>query len=104
MSDKMPFDVCANNHGGNEESRAANRRTNKEVDRARILDFMATRPGKEAHVKELIRELDLKHQTASARLSDLKAAGVIVPVKNKRREGCGVVRLAEPEPVQQGLF
>lgn len=99
-----PFDVCARNHGGNEMSRAANLRTNKEGDRAKILAFMARRPGKRTYVKEVIRELGLQHQTASARLTDLKAEGSIEVVKGERKEGCGVVRLVEREPVQVGLF
>lgn len=96
----IPFDVCASNHGGNAESRAANLRTNKATDCTRILDFMATRPGGETYVKEIIAALGMKHQTASARLTDLKAAKKIEPT-GKREEGCGVVRLVKG---QQRLF
>jgi DNA-binding MarR family transcriptional regulator len=89
----IPFDVCAGNHGGNAESRAANLKTDKATDLRRILDFMETRPGTETYVKEIIAALGIKHQTASARLTDLKAAGKIEVVPGKRIEGCGVVRL-----------
>ena len=102
--ERIPHDVCANNHGGNAESIAANLRTNKAADREAILQFMSERPGRESYVKEIIRELGLKHQTASARLSDLKAEGAIEPVKGKRLEGCGVVRIVPREPVQESLF
>lgn len=98
--EKAPFDVCSSYHGGNEVSREANLRTNKESDIERILAFMRTRPGTKTWVKEVIRELGGSHQTLSARLSDLKAAGVIEVVEGERREKCGVVRLVEREPVQ----
>lgn len=91
---KMPFDVCANNHGGNQMSREANLRTDKQADINKILAFMRSRPGHKTYVKEVIRELGLKHQTASARLSDLKAAKII-EATNERAENCGVVRIAE---------
>lgn len=93
---KTPFDVCANNHGGNEMSVEANLRTNKEADIQKILVFMRSQPGQKTYVKEVIRNLGLKHQTASARLSDLKAAKIIEPT-NERAEGCGVVRLVEAQ-------
>ncbi len=86
-------DITANYHGGNAESQAANVKAapHKHVDRQRILEFMR-RNGNETYVKEIIRELDMKHQTASARLSDLKADAQVV-VTGEKREGCGVVRL-----------
>jgi len=88
----IPFDVCANNHKGNPNSVDANRRTNKENDILRIINFMRAR--KRTYVKEIIRELGLKHQTASARLSDLKANGIIRETGEKV-ERCGVVELVE---------
>jgi hypothetical protein len=100
---RTPFDVCSNNHGGNAESRAANLTTNKEADRQKIIDFMLSRPHRSTWVKEVIRELGLPHQTASARLSDMKADGTIEPTGEKR-EKCGVVRLVATEPVQTELF
>lgn len=96
----IPFDICANNHKGNENSQLANLATDKEKDIERILKFMRSRPDKKTYVKEIIRELGLKHQTASARLSDLKTMGKICAAK-ERREGCGVVQLV---PVQEALW
>lgn len=94
-----PFDVCANYHKGNENSKQANLRTNKAKDTEKILNFVR-RNGGRTYVKEIIRELGLKHQTASARLSDLKANGTLRDT-GLRAEGCGVVEIV---PVQEKLF
>lgn len=44
-----------------------------------------------SYLKEVVRELDIPIQTASARLADLKQQKLI-EVIGDRREGCGVVR------------
>ena len=94
----LPFDICANYHHGDQFSKAANLRTDKHGDIARILAFM--RANDHVWVKLLIRSLGMKHQTASARLTDLKALHRIEPVilengKHMKQENCGVWRLAK---------
>lgn len=96
----IPFDICANYHKGNENSQLANLATDKEKDIERILKFMRSRPGQKTYVKELIRELGMLHQTASARLSDLKKMGKARNT-NEKVQGCGVVELV---PVQEKLW
>lgn len=96
----IPFDICANNHKGNEHSQLANLVTDKEKDIERILKFMRSRPDKKTYVKELIRELGMLHQTASARLSDLKKMGMARNT-NEKVQNCGVVELV---PVQEKLW
>lgn len=102
---RLPFDVCANNHGGNEVSIDANKKLDKKAVIAKIIAFMQTRPRSESYVKEIIDGIGIPHQTTSARLSDMKAAGLIEPVKvngkQLRVDGCGVVRLI---PKQSTLF
>ena len=75
-------DICANRHRGNTESRAANVRTDKERDAARILDYLR-RKG-DATCDEAEQALAMSHQTTSARFSDLKYAGRIVPTERRR--------------------
>lgn len=87
-------DICRNKHGGNTESEIANAKVHsrKEIDRARILvyaDFMGSY-GITLH--EVMKALDMKAQTASARLADLKADNELVRKQgdDPRRDGCGV--------------
>lgn len=80
-------DVCKNNHKGSEESEAAHRVTNKERDAKAILTYLAT--VKDATCDEIEVALNLRHQTASARWSDLKKAGMLVATtQRKTRANC----------------
>jgi len=84
-------DICQSRHRGNPESVAANERVDwfKKNDCLRIreyLKFWGPRTCKELEV-----EMRMKHQTASARLSELKADGWVVKT-GKRREGAAEVR------------
>lgn len=82
----MKTDICANRHGGNAESVAANGGTNKGRDEARILaaiEYMGACTCDEVEVL-----LCLSHQTCSARFADLKRAGLIEPTtRRKTRSG-----------------
>lgn len=89
------FDITARKHRGAETSREANLRTNKREAFERIEKFIRTRPFFESYLNEVVRETGMPVQTASARLSDLKAMGRIEVVKGERRENCGVVRLVK---------
>lgn len=93
-------DITRNYHGGNEVSDDARKSIEHRVgaDRTRILAFMRSKPDNATWVKEVIRELGLTHQTASARLSELKADGAIeewrdATGKQRRMEKCGMVRI-----------
>lgn len=81
------FDICARNHRGNECSVQANRATNKNKDRARILAYLSTVV--DATCDELEMALAMNHQTCSARMSELKMDGCIQPTtKRLTRTGC----------------
>ena len=71
------YDICANRHGGNPESAAANERTQKERDRKRVLWAIVNAGARGATCDELERTLTLKHQTCSARCSELLRDGMI---------------------------
>lgn len=74
----MP-DICAGYHGGNEFSTEAHESVafDKKRQSRLILDFLRDR---NAICEEVEHALGMKHQTASARISELKKAGLIVPV------------------------
>jgi hypothetical protein len=69
-------DVCQNNHGGNALSIAAHDsiEPTKLALQLYVLDFIRARP---STCDEIERLTGLKHQTASARFTELKAAGLI---------------------------
>jgi hypothetical protein len=74
----MSDDICFNYHGGNSESNDANRFTNKARDAGRIIRQLLSRlDGLTCDELEVL--LAMRHQTCSARCSDLKRARVIIP-------------------------
>ena len=85
------FDICARNHGGNAESIEANKRasSNKARHRAEILAYIKNQSAAGATCWELEVALGIAHQSCSARCSELKAEGLIVPSGEKRRTQTG---------------
>src|SRR5688572_16872887 len=86
-------DICRRKHGKNPESEAANARVHsqKAVDRQRIIAYADFMGPYGITFKEVCKDLDLKPQTASARLAELRADVELVPKKNAaKRDGCGV--------------
>ena len=82
----MNTDICANRHGGNAESVAANKATNKERDAKRILALFEWHGHATCDEAEI--QLGMSHQTCSARFADLKRAGLIEPTtRRKTRSG-----------------
>ncbi len=82
-----PVDVCANRHGGNVNSRAANVLTDKARDTAAIIAFLRRVP--DATCDEVEVALSMKHQTCSARFSDLKKGTLLLPTQRRpTRSGC----------------
>lgn len=84
-------DICTNNHGGNAESVAASRTTNRLRDRNRIIVHLASVP--DATCDEVEVALEMNHQTCSARFSELKAAGLIEPT-TRRKTRTGAMAMA----------
>lgn len=69
------MDICANRHGGNAESVAANKRvtpTKAEL-RISIYDYIASRGAEGATTEEVSIALGIRYTTASARISELEA-------------------------------
>lgn len=97
----MTTDICSKNHGGNAQSTAANAKTNKKRDAARILALLEAVGA--STCDDVETALGMSHQTCSARFSELKRAGLIEPTgKRKTRTGCpatawGVVKKVEVE-------
>ncbi len=75
MSESFPLlDICENYHEGNANSRAANKfvAPKKVAMQRQIMDYITSRGRLGATCQEAERDLGLKHQTASARFSELK--------------------------------
>lgn len=84
----LPKDICEYYHKGNEHSEIANRMVAKVAQRRLILEALERRG--EASCEELEVLTFLKHQSASARVSELKRDGLIVI--------CGVSRTRSGSP------
>jgi len=85
------FDVCANRHGGNQESTEANDSMGvaKVVQGYRVAQFLHEQGSHGATTEEVVHGLLLSHQSASARMSELKALKIIVPTANRRPTASG---------------
>lgn len=77
MKQATLFDICANNHGGNENSGEARQRTNAAADRRRILAAIQAAGHDGKTCDELEAQLGLSHQSCSARCSELKRSGAV---------------------------
>lgn len=85
-------DVTANYHGGNRESAEAFERTpaeQRQRQRARVLDYIASRGRNGATSDEAEAALSLTHQACSARFTEAKRDGQIVPADLRRRTRSG---------------
>ncbi len=91
----FPEDPCQGNHHHNPESHAAFEALIPYLNRLQqmVLEYIAGRDVG-ATVKTVRRDLGLQHQTASARLSELRAAGLTEDT-GKRHEGCQVHRISD---------
>lgn len=87
----LSFDVCASNHRGNLESvKAAEQGSARRPgQRQRIFTFLHSRGTEGATCEEIELALDLRHQTCSARISELKAEGIIQDSGRKRQTSTG---------------
>jgi hypothetical protein len=79
---EVKTDICANRHGGNAESVAANWKTNKQLDAERIMKLLGCH--NDLTCQEASDILRMPYTTASARFSDLKRAGRIEPTERRK--------------------
>jgi predicted ArsR family transcriptional regulator len=96
-------DICENRHGGNEQSEAAHASIAPRAGtiRARVRAYIAAHPGATCEQVEIA--LGLKHQTASARLSELKRDGDIRVTGTRRiSSGCSAAKY-QTKPQQLGF-
>lgn len=85
-------DICLNRHQGNAQSLLANKRVNKERDRALVLECII-KYGK-AYSKQIARAMGKQLNQISGRISELKASEIIEET-GERAEGCAIYRLKE---------
>ena len=72
-------DICRNYHGGNSESEDANEvvAPHKSIQRGNIFRVIRQHMPEGIHCEKIEGLLHMKHQSASARIAELRAAGVI---------------------------
>ena len=87
----IDFDVCANRHGGNAESIAANRRNAATRANQRASVLAACQRTNGVTCRELAEEWNVGMNQISGRFSELKQTGEIYKIGV--RNGCGVFRL-----------
>ena len=87
-------DITANRHGGNAQSIAANEVAEPTKAIMRLMIMTHLRGFGEATLKDLCRVFGKLPNEISGRLSELKAAGAIVPT-GEVRERCAVYRVKD---------
>lgn len=94
-------DICRNKHKGNPESEEANLRTNKEIQRWRIIE--AFKPANELIAEQVEKLTGMRRSTVSARVSELKRDGILMKTGERRptSTGCNaaVLRLRRADEV-----
>lgn len=85
------FDICANRHGGNENSVAANKAISplKSESRRKVLDFIASRGQSGATSEEISIGLNLPINKISGRCSELKKFNLVI-ISGKRLTKSGL--------------
>ena len=103
LQDQTPpdKDICARRHKGSPESTGANKRIAplKEGLRRKVYVFISLFGPQGASCEDVERGLGLKHQTASARVSELRRDGWIASVgrgKTSSGAGCTLFRALTP--------
>jgi predicted HTH transcriptional regulator len=103
-------DICGRRHRGSETSRQANERVapHKNDLQAKIMEwFFKNGP---ATCEQAATALEMRYTTASARISELKAKGLLAFTGERRKTSGGSyaavlrVNISKPAPVQRGLF
>lgn len=94
-------DITRNKHGGNRESEEAHLSVKEHVGQIRLLvvRYVYRQKAHGATCDEIERMLGLSHQTASARVTEAKARGEIVPNGERRptRSGRNAAVYIDPE-------
>jgi predicted Rossmann fold nucleotide-binding protein DprA/Smf involved in DNA uptake len=92
-------DVCANKHGGNEESNAANKKVDPFKAAMRELIYQAVVKRGPSTADEIVTYLGMPYQTVSGRFSDLKIEGRLVRTGERRmtRRNCTAAVFAAAE-------
>lgn len=86
-------DICERRHKGNPESREAHKRVSRSgraaADRVKILEWIERRGDGTCDEAEI--DLGLPHQSCSARFSELKRDGRLIPTGEKRKTRSGTL-------------
>jgi Fic family protein len=94
MNTPYSQDYCLSHHHGNPESLAAHERVLKHKDTllAKVYELAIEQKRYGITKADVMKKLGLSHPTATARLTELKAAKLLVE-SNQRRDNCRVLVL-----------
>jgi len=104
---ELMVDPCARKHGGNEQSREANKKNLKrrEAQRMAVLEHITKAGTHGMSMKEVAKAMNTQFSSVSGRGTELKRLGM-VEESGEAREGSavlvatGTVRIPKPEPLQ----
>lgn len=101
-------DICERRHRGNPESTAANERvsSHKADLRDRILAWFDARGARGATCEQASIAMSIRYSTMSARISELRAAGKLVPtgLRAPTSGGSSAALVGVPRSGQQSIF
>ena len=90
----FPEDICAKRHKDNPESRDAFETILPHLGRLQhaVLEYAAVRSP--ITVKMVVRDLEMLHQTAGARMAELKQQGLLEKT-GQRRDACALLQITD---------
>ena len=101
----MENDICIYYHRGNRESVNAHSKAKKTSSSKRKFIYEFIRKAKGITCEDIEIATGWKHQTVSARISELKRDKAIIPVgKRKTRSGCNAALYGPRYPRQSPMF
>lgn len=90
-------DICINRHKGNSESKVANKKVKKEIDRQEVYHIIGEKGC--SYSKEIARLMNKQLNQISGRISELKEMNLIEPDvifgMEYLKEGCKVYRIKD---------
>lgn len=87
-------DICSNRHQQNAQSKEANKKVHKEVDRLRVLTII--REQGQATSKQIASIMGKQLNQISGRISELKSDAIIEET-GARKDGCALLKVASKQ-------
>jgi predicted HTH transcriptional regulator len=87
-------DICSNKHNQNAQSKEANKKVNKAVDKLRVLTIL--REQGQATSKQIAEIMNKQLHQISGRISELKSDAIIEET-GSRKDGCALLKVASKQ-------